>query len=262
MFEKNFTPDFPIVTPDSNNESKNYLQKFCRLVPALSLILLTSCTQQKPEKSYPWTDYSKPENQFGYEPPITPAQKKQKEFENEGQVFYDTVVHECRKKRYNNNDYKTYLEKVITDQEKKLFEKDNPNPNSLYRNYRSSKIRSVQQSSIDQQYEKLKNKLDKACTNLGKEYYKKYDPEEYKHLLQYGQSYFDISDQNIEPGKIKDLYARVEAMGKTEEHLPQIKLFNVPEIECKNMSGGKDSYPHEVCRYKDSKKTFFSSRWN
>lgn len=257
MSEKNFTPDRSIVIADSNNELKNHLQKFCKVIPALSLIFLTSCTQQKPEKGYPWTDYTKPENQFGYEPPITAAQKKQKEFENEGQVFYDTVVYECREKRYNNNDYRTYLENVETDQEKKLFEKDNPNPNSLYLNYRSNKIKLRKQFSIDQQYENLKSKLDKACTKLGKEYYKRYDLKEYNEIKASQFPHFDISDENIEPGKIKDLYSRVKSMSKIKEHLPQIKLLKVPTIKCTEKSGfkGFKDWTYKECRYQDSAKT-------
>jgi hypothetical protein len=250
MSEKNFISEF-------SNESKNHLQTFCKLIPTLSLIFLTSCTQQSPEKGYPWTDYSKPENQFGYKPPLNEDQKKQKEFDHEGQVFYDTVVYECREKRYNNNNYKTYLENVINDQEKKLFEKDNPNPNSLYLNYRYENIKRLKQSSIDQQYENLKSKLDKACTKLGKEYYKKYDIKGYNEINASQYPHFDISDENIEPGKIKDLYSRLKSMSKIKEHLPQIKLLNVPTIKCTEKSGfkGFKDWTYKECRYQDSAKT-------
>lgn len=59
----------------SQFESQNKLFKLSKLIPILSILLSTSCAPQKPEKSYPWTDFSKPENQFGYEPPSTELDK-------------------------------------------------------------------------------------------------------------------------------------------------------------------------------------------
>jgi hypothetical protein len=208
-----------IYTPNQSTESLSAFKNLSKLIPALTLVFLTSCSQQKPEKSYPWTDYSKPENQFGYQPPVAEVKKDKKQAESE--KYYYTAAYECYKKDVYAFNFMQYETAKAREKYLKVTGNGSYEAYTKYANMKE-KLKAFQVN--------YRQRLSTACINLGTAYMKKYNTKGNPNIKStFGGGNVDFMADGYDLNQeTKD---KIKADKNRKELLPQFENLKVPELD-------------------------------